>query len=352
MATKPSSSPSSILTRFGKVLLWTLLGLFLLLGGLYLFGVIYFDGPLGNPKSTGNLLLGLAWAATTLGLLFVLKTKAKRVLVITLSAAIVLIPWIPIQPSNQRDWKPEFLETGWVDVEGDLLTFHNFRNFDYDAEGNATENWETRRFHLSNLSGLDYFHDAFGGDLLAHPIISFDFGEEGHVCLSIETRREKTESFSALGGLFKMFELQYIFGSESDFIRVRTNVRNEPVYLYRMRATPEQAREILFESIVVQNEMRDRPRWYNVITSNCTTSLRAQTPAESRDKFDIRMLINGKLDEYVHERGAIADDGLSFEELRPRCLINDAARAQVQAEGYSERVRLGRPGFSSSTASQ
>ena len=142
-----------------------------------------------------------------------------------------------------------------------------------------------------------------------------------------------------------MFELQYIFGSEGDLIRVRTNVRDEPVYLYRLTASKEIAHEVLLESIAVQNEMLTKPRWYNVLTANCTTSLRAQTPAERRERFDIRMLLNGLLDEYVHEKGGIVDEGMSFEELRPKALINNVARAKVDGEGFSERIRVNRPGF-------
>jgi hypothetical protein len=338
----------SALYLLGLFLVFIIATPFIVIPTLYLFGIICYDGPIGAPASTGNVILGLLWLIALLVGLFKTKGVKQRSLVALLAAAVVIGPWMTIQPSNDRDWKPEFGETGWVDVEDDVIVFHNFRNFDYDSEWNEIVNWETRTHHLDELVGIDYFHDAFGGDLIAHPIISFDFGEEGNVCLSIETRREKSESYSELGGLYKMFELQYIFGSEEDLIRLRTNVRDEPVYLYRMNVTKDQARDILFESIAVQNEMRDKPRWYNVLTANCTTSMRAQTPEKRRRKFDIRMLINGKLDEYVHEQGMLIDEGLSFPELRPKCLINEAARAQPQAEGFSKRIRKGRPGFEES----
>lgn len=346
MPPPPATKSSPVWRRIGLGIVWILATPLFLILALYLFGIIYFDGPLGGPASKGNLILGLGWFGVSLFALLKVTGRKKKIITALVAVAVVLAPWIPIQPSNNRDWKPEFGKTGWVDIDGDRLTFHNFRNFDYDAEGRETVNWESRIHHLGKLEGIDYFHDAWGGDLLAHPILSFDFGDEGHVCLSIETRREKSETFSSFGGLYKMFELQYIFGSEEDLIRVRTNVRNEPVYLYRLRATKDQAIEILFESIGVQNQMREKPRWYNVLTSNCTTSLRAQRPAEQREKFDIRMLINGKLDEYVHEKGGLVDEGMNFPDLRPLCLINEAARSRPEAEGYSKRIRMGRPGFS------
>jgi len=332
-------------SRCALGLAWVIGAVLTLVITAYVFGAIYFDGFLGGPASSGNLILACAWLAGSIAAILIQKSAARRLGVAVAAIAIVMIPWSLIRPSNDRDWSTDFAQTGWVSENGDEITFHNFRNFDYADDGTPLPKWESRTHHLSKLRGIDYFHDAWGGDNFAHPILSFDFGEEGHVCLSIETRREKHESFSTFGGLFKMFELQYIFGSEEDLIRVRTNVRNEPVYLYRLRATPEHAKEVLRESIAVQNKMKDKPRFYNVLTSNCTTSLRAQTPAEERERFDIRMLINGRLDEYVHEKGAIVDEGLDFETLRPLCLINDVARAKPEAAGYSQRVRANRPGY-------
>ena len=66
-----------------------------------------------------------------------------------------------------------------------MLTFHNLRNFDYDADGTVTERWESCDFRLSELKGVDYLQDNFGGDLIAHPMLSFDFGADGRLVLSV-----------------------------------------------------------------------------------------------------------------------------------------------------------------------
>jgi len=321
------------------VLRWLLF----LLATLWAFWAIYYDGP--GQRGSGTLVIAVAWAVVTLTFLFGLRGPFKRGLAWLACFLVVLVPWLALEPSNHRDWKPEWRHTGRAEIQGDLVTFHNFRNFDHALDGSATERWETRTVHFSNLRAVDYFHDAFGGDLLAHPILSFDFGPDGHVALSIETRREIGEDYSKIGGLYKMFELQYLFGDERDLIRVRTNIRREPVHLYRLRADPAKARELFLESIHPLNEMSDHPRWYNVLTANCTTSLRAQTPAGKRRRFDIRILANGKLDELVHERGAIRDDGLSFPELRRAALINPAAMAAHDDPAFPARIRDGRPGF-------
>jgi hypothetical protein len=332
----PAPRPLRFLKPIGWLLLFPLT--------LFCFGAITYDGPFRPPASIANLLLASAWLAALLTTLFLKPFRPRRPALLVALLLLVLIPWITIRPSNDRDWQPEFAETGWVDVQGDTLTFHNIRDFDYTKDGTATPRWESRTYQLSDLRGLDYFHNAFS-DLLAHPILSFDFGEAGYLCLSIETRRENDESFSSLGGLFKMFELQYIFGTEQDFIRVRTNVRDERIFLYRSTATPEAARSLLLESVEAQNALKRKPRFYNIITLNCTTSLRAQRPAEYRAPFDIRMLLNGHFDEFLLESGALVDDDIPFAELRPLALINPAAKAAHDAPDFSAQIRIGRPGF-------
>jgi hypothetical protein len=93
------------------------------------------------------------------------------------------------------------------------------------------------------------------------------------------------------------------------------------------------------------NRMRDHPRWYNAITTNCTTAIRQQHPAGERLPWDWRLLLNGKGDEMMYERNAILTDGLPFAELKQRVHINAAAREADDAPDFSARIRAGRPGM-------
>jgi hypothetical protein len=333
--------------RRGRFWLWLLLSPVLLvvipLASLWAFGAIYFDGPAGPGNS--SKVLAIAWAVTTLVLVIRGWGGGRRLTVWLACFAVVLVPWLLIPASNDRDWKAEWAKTPWAEIDGDTITFHNFRNFDYGHDGSVTERWETRTVRLSNLRGVDYFHDAFGGNNWAHPMLSYDFGPDGHILVSIETRREADESFSQLGGLYKMFELQYLFGDERDFIRVRTNIREEPVYLYRMDFPMTKVRDLFLDSVRTLNDLKKRPRWYNVITNNCTTSYWAQTPTERRSPLDIRVLINGELDQLMYERGSFLMDDLPFAELREKAFINEAAQAAHEDPEFSKRIREGRLGF-------
>jgi len=310
---------------------------------LWTAGAVYVDGPFG--METGNAWLAAGWLAITVAFLAIIQNRRKRTLLWLICVLAVLLPWLNKGPSNDRNWKPDWARTGTAVLQRGALTFHNFRNFDYGVDGSVTERWETRTVHLSNLKGVDYIHDAFGGDLIAHPMLSFDFGPDGRIVLSVETRREQGESFSKLGGFYKMFELQYLWGDERDLVRVRTNVRNEPVYIYRSSLTPEETLFVLLDSVRTLNILNERPRFYNVISANCTTSLLAQTPELRKVPIDIRMLANGKFDELIYERGGFHANGLAFAELRERAFINPAAQAAHDDPDFSTRVREGRPGF-------
>ncbi len=102
-------------------------------------------------------------------------------------------------------------------------------------------------------------------------------------------------------------------------VRLRTNFRHgEEVFLFHTRATPEQSRVIFLDYLARANRMREHPEWYNAITNNCTTNI-VPFVADARNAkqpFDYRILLNGKADEMMYERGDLATDNLPLAELR------------------------------------
>lgn len=320
----------------GVVGLCTLLALV----AAYLLGMIFYNGPFAQ-AGWENGLLGLMWLVAMVLVFFRIKVWKVRVVWWLAGLAVVLAPWLMIRPSNDRNWEPEFDRTGYASVKGDVVTLYNVRNFVHRGREDFDERWEVRKVHLSKLRGLDYFQSNFYGDTLAHPILSFDFGEDGRVCLSVETRREVGEKFTPFGGLYKMFELQYLFITEEDCIPLRTNVRGEIVRRYTINGSLEKIRAMFLSSVKIQNDLAERPRFYNVIRANCTTSLRAQRPKSDRGPLDSRLLFNGMLDEYLYEQNLLKTEGLSFEKLRERSIVNKVAQEIQATPDFSNRIRGG-----------
>jgi hypothetical protein len=303
------------------------------------FGAVWFDAPFGNAN---KIVAGFMALAAAIVLLFVRPFWRKLGVFVVLFAG-VLIWWLTLSPTNDSDWQPDVAQKAWADIQGDEVTLHNVRNCDYRSETDYTLHWETRTVRISQIAGIDLAVDYWGSPWIAHPIASFQFADAPPLCFSIETRKKLGQTYSAIRGLYRQFELIYIVADERDVIRVRTNNRMEDIYLYRTTISPAHARERFLEYIHSLNTLRNKPRWYNAITTNCTTSIRTQHPPNERMPWDWRILLNGKGDELMYERHLIVTGGLSFAELKARSLIDACARAANDAPDFSKLIREGLP---------
>ena len=321
--------------RFAGV---ALLAIVVLLAFAWTYGALHYDGP-------------AAWFAilnvvAILAVFVLVKKWPVKLGVFAAWFALVLGWWLTLKPTNEADWQPDVAQLGRAEINGDVVTFHNVRNCDYRTESDYTARWETRTVRLSQLTGIDMAIDYWGSPYMAHPIVSFQFADAPPLCFSIETRKKKGQSYSAIGGLYRQFSLVYTVADERDVIRVRTNYRKgEDIYLYRLAIKPEKARERFMEYIGALNRIHDKPRWYNAITTNCTTTIRSQHNAAERLPWDWRILVNGKGDELLYERKAIRTAGLPFAELKQRVHINAAAREANDSPDFSKLIRAGVPGM-------
>jgi len=341
MTTEDTSAPR--ITRIlGRGLVW----LMVVLLTLWAAAALYFD----LPHAWWRIPVFVVYLILVPSVMATVSSHRVGLLVAVVAFVCVLAWWLSLRPSNDRDWQPDVAQTAWAEVDGDQVTIHNFRNCDYRTETDYTPHWETKTVYLSQMRGLDVFVTNWGSPWIAHPIVSFDFGDQGHVAMSVETRKEVGESYSAIRGFFRYYELIYTISDERDVVRLRTNYRKgEEVYLYHTRATPEQARTIFLDYLGRANRMRDHPEWYNALTNNCTTNIAshvAKIRAGKAIRWDWRILLNGKGDEMMYERGDLAGD-LPFAELKQRADINPAARAADNDPAFSQLIRQGRPGFES-----
>jgi Domain of unknown function (DUF4105) len=298
---------------------------------------IYYSPLPGEPL---RIALGAGFAIGTLLAFLSLPDRRRALLGFALAFAVLLLWWISIAPSNQRDWQTEVAVLPYATRNGDLITLHNVRNFAYRADQDFVPQYDDRTFDLRALDEVDLIAVYWAGDAIAHIMVSFGFADE-YVAISIETRKEKGEAYSSLAGFFKQYELIYVVGDERDLIRVRTNYRRleELVYLYRTRARPESARRLFLEYVERINRLRERPAFYNTLTTNCTTDVWLLVRALSgRFPLDWRVLLSGHFPEYAYDLGSL-DTSLPFTELKARSLINDKADAADQAPDFSRRIR-------------
>lgn len=310
-------------------------------GAAWAVGAVFFDFPWPSWRTFAAVMLVLAFVAAVA----LLPGSGSKLGALFGGFGLVLAGWLTLQPSNTRRWQPDVARTAWAGVEGDTVTLHDVRNCEYRTETDYTPRWETRAVRLSQITGFDVATIYWGSPWIAHVIVSFRFADAPPVCFSIETRMEVGESYSALAGFYRRYELIYVMADERDVLRVRTNYRpgahgqGEDVYLYRATATPARTRVRFLEYLHALNALHNRPRWYNAVTANCLTSIRTQSDPAHRSRWDWRLLLNGKMDRLLYERGDLVTGGLDFPALKARSLINPAARAAGDSPDFSTLIR-------------
>lgn len=292
----------------------------------------------------------LAWGFATIGLgsaigLAVRRMRRAALIGFAVAFALVLVVWGRATPSNDRVWQPDVAVLPYATFEGDLVTVHNIRNFEYRSETDFTPAYYDRTFDLRKLDRVDLVASYWMGPAIAHLLLSFGFGDD-HLAISIEVRKEESESYSSIAGFFRQYELVYVAADERDVIRLRTNYRKNPpedVYLFRVIGSQENARRVFLQYMRDMNELRAHPRFYNTLTTNCTTMILANTTVNpGRLPYSWKILLSGYTPEYAYEMGRL-DRSLPFAELRKRVHVNAAAQAADRAPDFSQRIRAGLP---------
>ena len=333
-----SQSPRRVgfLTFVGRGLL------VLAVAGMIVWGVLavyYSNLPAWlRPIAAAMFVLG------SIALLVFVRPRRRGLLAFLAVFVLLVVWWLRIPPSNDRDWQPDVAVLPDAVIEGNRVTIHNIRNCDYRSETAFDVRHYDRIYDLDKLRTADLFLIYWGSPMIAHTMISFGFEGDDYLCISIETRKEKSEDYSAIRGFFKQYELTYVIADERDLVRLRTNYRGEDVYLYRLKTTPEMLRDVLRDYLKEAHRLKQKAEWYNALTSNCTTNIRGHARPYMVSPWDWRILLNGHIDEMAYRNGRL-DQSLPFAELKARSHINDRGKAADKDPAFSKRIREGLPGM-------
>ncbi|MDP9009144.1 MAG: DUF4105 domain-containing protein [Pseudomonadota bacterium] len=333
-----TAGAASIL-RFTIMLLATLL---IGLPGVWAALAIWYQAPGGQLLKSGMIVL---WTAFSLAMLVALWQgwPGMGLLAFALAFGAVVFWWRQIKPTNDRMWADDVARITRGKLEGNQVTLHDVRNFDWRSNDDYTQRWETRVYNLDRLDSVDLVISYWDGWAIAHMLVSFGFDDGQHVAFSVEVRREKNKSYSEIGGFFKRYGLSIIAADERDVIRVRTNIRGEDDYLYRIRMPLPAMRSLFLGYVEQADALVNQPRFYNTITVNCTTLVyHMMKRIVGYLPWSYRLLLTGYLPAYVYRVGGL-DLRYSLAELRALGRITERAKLSDRSDAFSEEIRRGIP---------
>lgn len=335
----------------GSVLILLLLAVFLASAAWGTLAVHYSD--FGN-SPPGTFVAGMfaLLSLTVLVGFFLRRWRWHAIAAYALAFAALIAWWSGIAASNDRHWKPEVAKLPLVSIDGDRITIRNIRNFAWRTEADFMPAYYDRTFSLSTLESVDVIASYWGSPAIAHMFVSFNFGVDDHLDISIERRDEVGEAYSTVKGLFKQYELFYVVADERDVIRLRTNVRRDPVedvYVYQLKGPIENARRLFLEYVKKIDSLATHPEFYNTVSTNCTGNIWLHSQVNPGSvPYSWKILLSGYVPEYLYEQGKL-DASLPFPELQRRSRVNAAAQAADQSEHFSRRIREALPTAANAT---
>ena len=305
---------------------------------------LWFQSPLiGRARA----ILPVIWLALAVAALTGLA-RGISLLVWSFAAlllALLLWWWLGVRPSNERQWAPAVSRLSDGSVEGNIVTLHNVRNFNWRSMTDYDPRWETRVYDLSQLESVDLALSYWGRPMIAHALVSFGFGDDEYITFSVEIRRKADDQFSEIGGFFRQYELIVLASTEEDSLRVRTHVRGEDGYLYRVQMSEVAARALFLSYVHMASRLVHQPQFYNTLIANCTTivyqMVKQIVPGLPRN---YRLLLSGYLPEYLYKLNAL-EGADSAEAYRQAGRYTEWALATQSATHYSRNIRCGVPGI-------
>tara|TARA_B100000700_G_scaffold91584_1_gene103381 strand:+ start:43980 stop:44825 length:846 start_codon:yes stop_codon:yes gene_type:complete len=196
---------------------------------------------------------------------------------ISIVLILILRRHFALSPSNERSWVNDNQRLAKAEFRGDIVTIRNVRDFDWRTTRDFDEKWIDVEVNLNEVSKIWFVLEYFEPDRkeMAHTILSYEFSDGTRLACSIEVRRKQGASFHPIKGLFRTYELIYVWGTERDVIGVRSRCRRKSkTHLFEgVVLGPGNERRMLESYLRRTNKLSVDPEWYNTITNTCTTNI-------------------------------------------------------------------------------
>lgn len=276
----------------------------------------------------------------------------RRVTVFILCIVVVFIVLIVVYlclqtPRADREWISYLSRTSTTEETENGVRITNVLDWDYNIGSVSEEKWiDEIVIDPKNIVSVWFIVEPFYAyDLVGHTYLSFELEDGSAYAFSIEARREVGEGYSSRRGLFNQYELAYIWGTERDFVTRRALMLEHPQRMYRLAVSRDDAAAIFKTFADATNELANKPRFYNTLTSNCTNELAHSINDRYPNSipYSITWNLPGNSDIFLLRKGFIEKTG-TIEEMRKKAeLIQHQEMihtiAQLTPKEFSEELR-------------
>lgn len=235
-------------------------------------------------------------------------------------------------PSLARTWDEDVrVLTGVEALPDGTVRLTQVRDWRYTREAVVSKNYFPAIYDPADVEGLWLYEQELGlGGRIAHTFLVFEFSESYGAArwlgLSVETRREVGETYSLIGGVLRAFEVTHIWATEEDLVTRRVELLDYPLTRYRVSIPPESVAALLRQFLDETAALATTPRWYNTLTTNCTSSLIGYVNEVSPGAipWHYSFIFTGRADSYLASLGYL--DEASAQPITREWLASDPLR--------------------------
>ncbi len=247
-------------------------------------------------------------------------------------------------PSNDRSWVNDNQRLASVEITGDKAHIKNVRDFSWRTTKDYDERWIDMTIDLNKVRKIWFILEYFSPERkeMAHTILSYEFDDGRRLACSIEVRRKEGSRFHPLKGMFRSYELIYVWGTESDIIGVRSRCRRKSkTHLFEgVVLGPGNERRMLESYLRRTNKLAKDPEWYNTITNTCTTNIvnHVNEVYPGRVPWTIGILMPGLSPKILLRNNLVKSSG-NIDETMESSLIDSISEKWDDSRDFGDWIR-------------
>ena len=251
---------------------------------------------------------------------------------------------LSLRPSNDRSWVNDNERLTTAEFDDDEVTIRNVRDFEWRSNRDFDKRWLDMKINLNDVSKIWFVLEYFDPSRrqMAHTIMSFEMSDGTRLACSIEVRRERGERYHPVKGLFRQYELIYVWATERDVIGVRTRCRKRSVtHLFEAVVLgPGNERRMLESYLKRTNKLSQSPEWYNTITNTCTTNIvrHVNEVYPGRVPRAVAVLLPGLSPKLLQRNNLVKIKGTIEETLR-NSIIDERAKSWDGVTDFGDWIR-------------